>query len=68
MKTKAMIIFVVALLFAITTTAIASNASELFGTIVSYVEQIQEYPAALTTPFVRGIGKRINQRWQNWQI
>jgi hypothetical protein len=54
MKTKAMIIFVVALLFAITTTAIASNASELFGTIVSYVEQIQEYPAAINDALCEG--------------
>lgn len=47
MKTKAMLIVVVLLLSVITTNAIASEASNLIGTIVSYVEQIQEYPAAI---------------------
>jgi hypothetical protein len=47
MKIKVTLILVVALLLSITTSAIAFDASSLIGTVVSYVEQIQEYPAAI---------------------
>ena len=47
MKIKAMIILVVVLLSFITTNAIASEASELIGTIVCYVERIQSYPGLI---------------------
>ncbi|NMA12184.1 MAG: hypothetical protein GX933_03225, partial [Chloroflexi bacterium] len=47
MKIKVTLILVVALLLSITATAMAFDASSLIGTVVSYVEQIQEYPAAI---------------------
>jgi hypothetical protein len=47
MKIKVTLILVGALLLSITTSAMAFDASSLIGTVVSYVEQIQEYPEAI---------------------
>lgn len=47
MKAKGMIIVILALLFVITSSATASDASRYIGTIVSYVERIQAYPAVI---------------------
>lgn len=54
MKTKAMIIFVAVSLLIIVATVMALDASALIGTIVSYVEQIQEYPAAINDALCAG--------------
>lgn len=47
MKKSIVFLLVVISLFACVSTVFAKNASELIGTITSYVEEIQRYPEAL---------------------
>lgn len=62
MKTKAMIILVVAMLFVITTTAMASEASELIGTITCHVERIQSYPGLINDALCNGNSEQYRTR------